>query len=320
MVRVRADDDADRPLSSTLATATDDALPTTTALAAGARLGRYVVTAPIGVGGMGAVYAAHDPELDRHVAIKVLRGDVSEHATLRLRREARTMAQLSHANLVAVHDVGVVDDRLFLTMELIEGTTLRVWCRDRPWREVLAAYLAAGRGLAAAHAAGVVHRDFKPDNVLRSHRGRVAVGDFGIARRRDHATAIDGAPIATLDLALTQTGAVLGTPSYMAPEQLDGSSADARSDQFAFAVALWEGLHRQHPLVAPGAGLPALRLAAAAGRVIEPPPGPVPTRVTRALTRALRPDPAARWPSLDALLAELDVLSRARSSCGPRWR
>jgi tetratricopeptide (TPR) repeat protein len=275
----------------------------------GTQLGRYIVRERIGAGGMGEVHAAYDPELDRKVAIKLLHRDLGAQATDRLRREARTMARLSHRNLVAVHDVGEHDGHLFLAMEYVEGGTLRGWARDRPWREVLRAYLDAGRGLAAAHAAGVVHRDFKPDNVLLGKDGRVAVTDFGIARRgaaaddepSGHGPALD-------DVALTSTGAMIGTPLYMSPEQLDGEAADARSDQFAFAVALWEALYGSHPLVERGADLEAVRTAMRKGDRLTAPARPAPPRVGRALVRALRPDPAARWSSLTALLAELDVL------------
>ncbi|HUQ05924.1 MAG TPA: protein kinase [Kofleriaceae bacterium] len=277
-------------------------------LVAGRRLGRYVVEHRLGAGGMGEVLAAHDPELDRRVAIKLLRGEVGDHGAERLRREARTMARLSHRNLVAVHDVGEHDGHVFLAMELLDGGTLRGYERGRTWQEILRAYLDAGRGLAAAHDAGVVHRDFKPDNVLCARDGRVAVTDFGIARRRSHAASADDAPgAAHVDPSLTRTGAMVGTPLYMPPEQLDGAVADARSDQFAFAVALWEALYGAHPLVPKGADLDALVAAMAKGDSLAPPPGPVPAHVARALIRALHPDPAARWPSLRDLLQALDV-------------
>ncbi len=277
------------------------------------RLGRYIVGERLGAGGMGEVYAAYDPGLDRRIAVKLLHRDLGEHAADRLRREARTMARLSHRNLVAVHDVGEHDGRLFLAMELIEGSTLRGWARERPWREILRAYLDAGRGLAAAHDAGVIHRDFKPDNVLIGKDGRVAVTDFGIARRREHFVE-DAKPAARamFEPALTVTGAMIGTPLYMSPEQLDGGAADARSDQFAFAVALWESLHGAHPLVAPGSDLEELREAMRRGDALVPPPGPVPVRIDKALVRALAPDPAARWPSLRALFDEIDVLRPRR--------
>ncbi len=163
--------------------------PSAEALGRGVAVGRYVVLDRIGAGGMGVVYAAYDPELDRRVALKLLRPDRfgGDAGRLRLLREAQALARLTHPNVVAVYDVGTFGDRVFVAMELVEGETLRQWLRaeprsPRPWREVLERFLPAGRGLAAAHAAGLVHRDFKPENVLLGRDGRARVVDFGLAK------------------------------------------------------------------------------------------------------------------------------------------
>jgi len=282
----------------------------------GTHVGRFVVLERVGAGGMGEVYAAYDPDLDRKVALKVLRGDTAGPDDLgqeRLRREARTMARLVDRHLVTVHDVGVHQGRVFVAMEFIDGSTLRAWQRERPWDEILAAYLDAGRGLAVAHAAGVVHRDFKPDNVLVSRDGRVAVTDFGLARTPGAESDDDGRSAGTSsDLRLTSTGALVGTPRYMAPEQYAGVTSDARTDQFNFCVALWEGLYGEHPLASLDSGFQQLRAPVLAGEVRPPPAGKVPPQVARALTRGLAVDPGQRWPDLPTLLAELDVLRRPR--------
>src|SRR5262245_41903110 len=288
-------------------------------LSKGASLGRYVVLGLIGRGGMGEVYAAYDPELDRKIAIKLLkvRGGAGADAAAaadgrqRLLREAQAIARLSNPNVVVVHDVGTFGESVFIAMEFVDGHTLGYWLQaaTRDWREVLNVYLAAGRGLVAAHAAGLVHRDFKPENVMITTTGEVRVMDFGLAREqrenlpalaRQKATAagkraaaiaetIDladpdataklapGGAIATpgspsggyLQMKLTQTGAVLGTPAYMAPEQFAGEDSDARTDQFSFSVALWEALYGRRPF----AGNNAVELMAnvVAGALREPP-------------------------------------------------
>jgi len=265
----------------------------------GERVGRFTIRGLLGRGGMGEVYAAHDPELDRMVAIKLLRPEVSTtRADARLRREARAMAKLSHRNLVTVHDVGVHDGQLFVAMELIRGDTLRGWAQGKSWREIVNAYVAAGRGLAAAHASGLVHRDFKPDNVMVGEDGRVAVGDFGLA-----VSAGDDAP----------DGGLAGTVRYMAPEQLERRNVDERSDQFAFCVALWEALDRDPfgPFVA-GEDLTTsvgARRAAIAVGVPRKIAG-VPMRVTRALARGLAVDPAERWASMTELVDHVDPTRR----------
>jgi serine/threonine-protein kinase len=273
----------------------------------GERVGRYTVEALLGAGGMGLVYAARDPDLDRRVALKLLRNPDGDQATARLRREAQAMARLAHAHVVPVFELGAWEGRLFLAMELVEGDTLAGLARrgaSRP--ELLRAMVESARGLAAAHAAGVVHRDFKPANVLMGPDGRARVTDFGLARPEGSAVGPTQADdVAALDL--TRTGALLGTPAYMAPEQLAGQPADARSDQFAWCVALVELVAGRRPFEGDGAAA----LAAAMPR------GPrldgVPRSLRRVVARGLALDPAARFPSMQALLAALESAQR-------RWR
>ncbi len=282
-------------------------------IASGATIGRYVLERQLGVGGMGVVYAAHDPELDRPIAIKLLRPGRSDAAhRLRLQREAQAAARVTHPNVVVVHDVGVHGGQVYVTMELVRGATLRASVgRRRSWREGIALILDAGRGLAAVHAAGLVHRDFKPDNVLVGDDGRVRVTDFGMVRASHMSP--DAAATASSPLAqtMTATGAFIGTPAYAAPEQLDGHDADARADQFAFAVTAWEVLFGQRPFHADD--LAGLRRAIAAG---APAAGPaeraVPGRVIAALRRGLAADPRDRFPSMDELLRALTAATRHR--------
>ncbi|MFV8754773.1 protein kinase domain-containing protein [Nannocystaceae bacterium ST9] len=296
-------------------------------LARGDTLGRYFVLDLLGRGGMGAVYSAYDPELDRKVAIKLIRAraDPSDSSTgadqHRLQREAQAIAQLSHPNVLTVHDVGTHRGRVFVTMEYVEGGTLREWADagPHPWREVLARYLPAGQGLAAAHRAGLVHRDFKPANVLIGKDGRLRVADFGLARRvvaGDEPIARPREPSArsldTLSAKLTQTGARVGTPAYMAPEQYAGEEVDARADQFAFCVALYEALYAERPFVA--RTMYALIQAIDRGEISEPPRGTkVPGSLRKLVIRGLARAPAQRWPDMDALLLALQDLAASRS-------
>ncbi|HKA86922.1 MAG TPA: serine/threonine-protein kinase [Haliangiales bacterium] len=275
----------------------------------GTFLGRYVVLDVLGTGGMAVVYAAYDPELGRKVAVKLLHREVQgPTGGTRLLREAQAMAKLHHPNVVAVHDVGTFGDSVFLAMELVEGRPLRAWLgeRGRPWRQILDAFLQAGRGLAAAHAAGIVHRDFKPENVLVGDDGTVRVADFGLARPAASEEEPDEKPASPPagSSRLTRTGALVGTPFYMAPEQHRRERSDARSDQFSFCIALYEALYRQHPF---GRGkLDDLARAVLAGAVLPAPPRPrVPGWVRVALLRGLSPAPDDRWPSMGALLAAL---------------
>jgi tetratricopeptide (TPR) repeat protein len=236
----------------------------------------------------------------------------------RLRREAQAMAQLAHPNVVAVHDVGVYEDRVFVAMEYVQGTTLAHWLAAAPrtQREILGAFIAAGRGLAAAHAAGLVHRDFKPENVMVGDDGRVRVGDFGLARPFDTRVARFAKPATDTPTDLTSTGVVVGTPLYMAPEQYLGDPADARTDQFSFCVALHGAIYGVRPF----AGDTFTDLAAAVlGGKIEPTPKDVrvPGRVRDAIRRGLAQAPKDRWPSMDALLHELAAPRRRRVWLAP---
>jgi tetratricopeptide (TPR) repeat protein len=280
----------------------------------GDRLGRYVLHGTLGAGGMGVVYEAYDPDLDRRVALKILRASDDPESRARFLREAQAMARLDHPNVITVYDVGVAGDQAYIAMELVVGGTLRPWieAQRRPWREVVARFAAAGRGLAAAHAAGIVHRDFKPDNVLVSTSGAVRVTDFGLARTADAGgTAVDvaGSSSGLLDAALTATGAVLGTPAYMAPEQYAGTVIDAASDQFAFCVALFEALYGVRPFS--GDTPRALAVATSTGAIREV-TGEVPAWLRRVVVRGLAADRAQRWPSMDALLDALGADPAAR--------
>ena len=289
------------------------------------QVGRYLLLRPLGAGGMGVVYAAYDPDLDRKVALKLLRPDGhadSEVGRARLLREAQAMARISHPHVIPVFDVGVWGAQVFLAMELIDGGTLGQWLKQAPrsWREVLDVYLAAGRGLVAAHAVGLVHRDFKPANVLVDGRGRVCVTDFGLARQvgttpGDEDTTAGPGPgellgeRRMLDAPLTATGAVMGTPNYMSPEQVMGAGPDASTDQFSFCAALYYALYRQRPFDTER--MQALRSPSdlngpQAPSIVEPPrEARVPAWVRQAVMRGLSLRPQDRYPTLSALLDAL---------------
>ncbi len=278
------------------------------------RIDRFVVTGRLGVGGMGVVYAAHDAQLDRRLAIKLVRHfdpEQREQDQQRLIREARALAQLSHPNVVTIYDVGLHDEHVFIAMELVAGATLRRWIGDgdRPCDEVSRCLLQAGEGLAAAHEAGIVHRDFKPDNVLVGDDGRVRVVDFGLAQG-DGVVSTHGAisPDAMTSTSLTATGKVAGTPAYMAPEQLAGAPADPRTDQFAYCVACWEALYLERPYRA--TNVAQLRLAFADGVTTPSQPGRAPEWLRAVLARGLANDPGERWPSMRALLEAWSAASR----------
>ena len=280
-------------------------------------IGRFVVREPIGEGAMGVVWAAYDPQLDRRVAIKLLhahRDDARSRARLVL--EARAMAKLSHPNVVTVYDVGVHEDAVYVAMELVEGTTLRAWLEaaTRSRDAVLEVFRQAGAGLGAAHAAGLVHRDFKPENVFVDRAGAAKVGDFGLARavieggargERQHETSVEV-------VTLTRTDALLGTPAYMAPEQLDGEPATAAADQFAFCVALWEALSGARPFAAE-TSVDALRAAIAVGPAVAP--ATIPVRLVPVLLRGLAPRAEQRFADLRALLGAIEraVAPRGRA-------
>ncbi|MFV8754290.1 tetratricopeptide repeat protein [Nannocystaceae bacterium ST9] len=293
-------------------------------LEVGTSIGRYTVLEVIGTGGIGVVYAAYDPDLDRKVALKLLRPGSRittrfERRRARLVREAQALARLSHPNVVPVYDVGVFEDRVFVAMEFVEGATMRRWLREQPRLagEILDKYLQAGRGLAAAHAADIVHRDFKPDNVLVGHDGRVRVLDFGLATPTLDASSSGRLPLTdsvtrsgggsqrlgVLDDPITNHGEVMGTPAYMAPEQARGEAPDARADQYSFCVSLWEAISGERPKPREGSTEP-INLSRRESVV------GVPGYVLRALERGLDPSPARRFPDMPSLLAAIER---------PRW-
>jgi tetratricopeptide (TPR) repeat protein len=322
----------------------------------GATFERYTVLEMLGRGGMGEVYAVYDSKLDRKAALKVLR-DTNEDYELRLAREAQAMARLSHPNVVAVFDTGSVDGRVFVAMEFVQGQTLRAWQRAkvRPLAEILRMYIDAGRGLAAAHAAGLVHRDFKPDNVLVSEGGVVKVTDFGLARAVNASATNDPPSMPSADSSVpaaytstvppgldlptntslptmpedvshpslqalssevTESGQLLGTPGYMALEQVLQEEVDERTDQFAFCVALYEALYGQKPFPA---GVTESVQAMLADQVQPPPKGSkVPAHIHRALLRGLASKKSERHARMLALLDELsrDPRKRRRQVAG----
>ncbi len=278
-------------------------------IAVGDEVGRYKVIKSLGQGAMGQVFAAYDPRLDRQVAVKLLRHDVpaveNKPLRLRLEREAQALARLSHPNVVAVHDLGDHGDGLFMAMDLVEGQTLSDWLRtDHTWREVQKVFLEAGAGLAAAHRAGLVHRDFKPDNVLVGADGVVRVTDFGVSRRVDA-----GKNSIAHEDTITGAGSLIGTPMYMSPEQFDGAPADARSDQFGFCVALFEALSGHRPYQAES--LRELRDVVHAGGARFHPETQVPKWLQALVLRGLSVKREDRFLSMDEVLVALE---------GPRRR
>ena len=365
----------------------------------GATIGRYVVLGLVGRGGMGEVYAAYDPELDRKVAVKLLRvkpgNGVSRHeGRQRTLREAQAIARLSHPNVVVVFDVGTFHEQVFIAMEFVDGNTVTYWLQAaaRSWQEIVKVFMAAGRGLAAAHEKGLVHRDFKPDNVMVGRDSQVRVMDFGLARQmtdrqvgarrqgrrrqrevgprvvsetsgpRRHGAVDRTAPVspttsnarrrqlsertpsptststcrrpscrvergrrrgagacggATMfEVQLTRTGAMMGTPAYMAPEQFLGTPTDARTDQFSFCVALYEALYGERPFA--GNTMYALTNNVVQGKVRDAPANAeVPLWIRKILLRGLRPTASERFPSmgdlLDALGQEPGDEARTRS-------
>jgi tetratricopeptide (TPR) repeat protein/tRNA A-37 threonylcarbamoyl transferase component Bud32 len=283
------------------------------------RLGRYVLLARLGEGGMGVVYAAYDETLDRKVALKLLRSRGSETAQLRLIREAQALARLSHPNVVQIYEIGETSEQAYLVMEFVDGVTLGVWRLEQPRSraEILAVFTAAGHGLAAAHAAGLVHRDFKPDNVMIRTDGRVLVMDFGLAFS-DTGRIVGASDLRDLDLDveistatnrlsehMTADGALMGTPAYMAPEQFLGLTTDAQTDQFGFCVALWEALYGQRPFG--GRDVAAISLAVTEGQLLKPERDELPGWLREVIERGLAREPGKRWPSMQALL---DALGR----------
>jgi formylglycine-generating enzyme required for sulfatase activity len=292
----------------------------------GARIGRYVIIERVGTGAMGVVYGAYDPELDRKVALKLIKPGqgVKDTARARLLREAKAIARLQHPNVVAVHDVGVIDDQVFLAMEFVAGGTIKSWVAEKPrtWREILDVFIAAGRGLAAAHAAGLVHRDFKPDNVLLDKEHRPRVVDFGIARQAGAGDDLEGETgdvisqdgTATLRdssgkhalATLTKTGTWVGTPAYMAPEQFLGERGDDKSDQFSFCVALYEALYGERPFAGDDMLSISVNVTTEQLRPLPKDRG-VPTWLRRVILRGLRATPSERWDGMPALLRALET-------------
>jgi serine/threonine protein kinase len=328
---------ADEPGS--LLTALDETLPNVRAdgsnLSEGAKVGRYDVLERVGAGGMGVVYRAYDPELHREVALKLLKasrssGQAEAKRRKRLLREARAMAQLSHPNVIPVYDVGEFGDGLYVAMEFVLGSNARQWLRAEkpPWRRTLGVFRAAGRGLAAAHDAGLVHRDFKPANVLVGDDGRVRVLDFGLARAvvdEPEPEVGPGFAQAEPELeahwseTLTADGTILGTPIYMAPEQYAGKPADARSDQYSFCIALYEALYGVLPF-AEGTVKEQAR-AKYRGEIREPPASsPVPGRLSFVLRRGLSPRPEDRFPTMPDLLRELRTVHEDQEVLATPWR
>ena len=292
--------------------------------------GRYAIQRMVGRGGMGSVYEAYDESLGRKVAIKVLRGDLVDAAqreehSARLLREARLLAAVHHPNVLNVYDVGVFERQVYLAIQYVEGTTLREWIRDTApdWRSLLDVYLAVGDGLFAAHKQGLVHRDIKPDNILIDATGRAWLADFGLACAIgaqvvvDDTSEADGEPI-DLDLtlsAVTRTGAVMGTPAYMAPEQHLAQETDERSDQFSLAAAIFESLYGQRAFE--GRTRPALAAAVTEGRLVSPPAGDVPSAILPVLRRALAPERTQRFATLEEFL---EALAQAADPGRPWYR
>ncbi|HLT39005.1 MAG TPA: serine/threonine-protein kinase [Enhygromyxa sp.] len=299
-------------------------------------IGRYSILRKLGAGGMGVVYAGYDEELDRKVAIKLLLGrEQSPARRQRLQREAQGLARLSHPNVVQVYEIGEHEGAAFIAMEYVDGSTLGSWlAHQRPSsREIVSVFIQAGRGLAAAHQKGLVHRDFKPDNVMIAGDGRVLVMDFGLVHEATTSKPVDevrdearqrlmsqsqlradalerSLRASALSSDLTATGAMMGTPAYMAPEQFAGWRTDARSDQFSYCVALWEALCGERPFA--GESITELCTAVTGGQRREPPrSAALPGYLRKILLRGLATDPRQRWPSMDALIGEL-AIDRAR--------
>ncbi len=271
--------------------------------AAPVQVDRYLIEARVGEGGMGTVYRARDPQLMRDVALKLLRS--AEGSSEKLLEEARTMARLEHPNVLGIHDMGTHQGQVFLVMKYVDGWNLAQWLAAQPRtpRELARVFAEAARGLSAAHRAGIVHRDFKPENVLIDRAGKVLVADFGLAR--------ETAPTEAAPFAVTKHTQVAGTPAYMAPELLTGERASARSDQFAFCVALHEALHGTRPFL--GRGVDELRAAHRGAPAVGA--GRVPGWLDRIAARGLSYDPASRHASMDEVVR---LLERGPSRA-PAW-
>jgi TolB-like protein/Tfp pilus assembly protein PilF len=280
---------AGTPVPTTASSPSDDTGPVLRT-----KIGPYVIDGVIGAGGMGVVYGARDPKLDRKVAIKVLRArehDSSEYQRLRLLREARAMAKLSHPNVVTVFGADVDAEEIYFAMELVDGTTLRQWlATPRTWQEIIRVFIGAGRGLAAAHAVGLVHRDFKPDNVLIDTSERARVSDFGIASETSGQS--------------HEQGQIVGTPRYMSPEQYGAAPIDARSDQYSFCLVLYEALFNAHAFAF--SSLNELMSRVLLGERAPVPSSDTPDWIRRVIDRGLSLDAGARFPSMTSLVDELE--------------
>lgn len=266
----------------------------------GSVLGRFRIIRHLGRGGMGAVYEAEDTRHEQRVALKVV-ASLSASGRARLLSEARALARVKHPNVVLLHDVGLVDDRVFVALELVRGTTLARWIAEekRDWGEVLVHFVAAGRGLAEAHQAGLAHGDFKPSNVLVATDGRVLVSDFGLAQSMESETTVTGRS----SLSTEKRQRVVGTPAYMAPELFRGSMKGAATDQFAFCVALYEAFWGEHPYG--GGSWESVARRITEGRMKSPPRDGVPRHIRRAVLRGLSARPRQRWRSMTELLDKL---------------
>ena len=281
-------------------------------------IGRYHVQTRIGSGGMAVVYAAHDPQLDRRVALKVVSRRASGNQRQRLFREARALAKLQHPNVVQVFEVLEHGDGVAIAMELVEGRDLEAFfAADPPWREVVAVLLQAGRGLDAAHRRGLIHRDFKPHNVLLDGEGRARVADFGLVREEDNPEAeADALEAVGSTNQLTRTGAILGTPAYMAPEIYGGAAADEASDQYALSVALYRGLYGRLPYRAATVAELATRVCAA--ELPDPPKATVvPSAVHAVVERGMQKDPTDRFSSVAEWVSALERAVRPRRRLAP---
>jgi tetratricopeptide (TPR) repeat protein len=298
--------------------------------------GRYELRRRVGAGGMGTVYAVWDPQLGREVALKVISGDgrraggASELSLARLAREAQAMARINHPNVVPVYDVGRDDDQVYFTMELVQGASLDGWLarRHRTTDEILDVFDQIASGVAAAHRAGLLHRDLKPHNVLVGDDGRVRVADFGLARAvvaspLDTLQADDAWAVATgsgpdnavtMSPELTDTGTTVGTPAYMSPEQHAGATLDARTDVYALSVALFVALFGALPFASDGAA--GMYMRKAEGAITWPLRArPVPRWLIALLERGLQPSPERRFASMEALRA---TMRRGRRGKGRR--
>lgn len=299
--------------------------------AQGSRIGRFVLLRKLGSGGMGSVFAAYDESIDRKVALKLLRYAPTDSSARKLHtlREARAAARISHPNIISIYEVGETDGDIHIAMEYVDGSTLLEWqtSGERSWREILEMYLQVGEALLAAHGANVVHRDFKPDNVLIGKDGRPRVVDFGLARvgwtdggvelaEMCGPTDTDaGAPSTGR---ITRQGVVFGTPGYMSPEQHRGGDIDSRSDQWSFCAALYEALYGCLPFAGS-------TLREHAESVRRPPRSPplgtkVPDELRRAIFRGLSPDPDQRFCSMAELLTTLEQELRGGAAAGAASR